>query len=196
MPQLKRRRPRLRLGRESVINATKRNETKIKESKIAFFCLRLFFQIETFQWVMTDISKKTRPRPFPVFAACCSALSPSSLPALRFAPPLEPATGKDIARIWFSEKKMSTLAMLAPGRLFAAARRGPEACQDRSRQQGAGGRPKPVHQYPEFDRMADDLSAAPGREISRSSRRRGRTTESHSVLHSTFEYPRPLTSGP
>jgi hypothetical protein len=34
---------------------------------------------------------------------------------------------KDIARIWFSEKKMSTLATLAFGRLFAAARRGPPA---------------------------------------------------------------------
>jgi hypothetical protein len=53
----------------------------------------------------------------------------------------------------------------------------------------------PVHRHaPEFDRMADDLGAAPGREIPRSSRRCGRTAERHAVLHSTFAHSG-LTSG-
>jgi hypothetical protein len=40
---------------------------------------------------------------------------------------------------------------------------------------------KPVHRHaPECDRMADDLGATPGGEIPRSSRRCGRTAESHS----------------
>jgi hypothetical protein len=34
---------------------------KIKESKIAFFCLRLFFGIEPFQWVAADSSKNFSP---------------------------------------------------------------------------------------------------------------------------------------
>ena len=62
---------------------------------------------------------------------------------------------------------MSTLSTLASGRLFAAARRGPQACRDRRRQQGAEVGQTPVHRDAfELDRMADDLSTAPGRGIS------------------------------
>jgi len=61
-----------------------------------------------------------------------------SLSSLTIARPPDPAMGKDIARIWFSEKKMSTLA----GRLFAVARRGPDARRIRgpSRALTPGGR--------------------------------------------------------
>jgi hypothetical protein len=96
---------------------------------------------------MTDISKKNSAPSLPVLhrvvQPCLHPLSQRS----SFAPPPDPAIGKDIARIWFSEKKMSTLAMSAPGRLFAAARRGPRACRDRSRQQGADGGQKLVHRH-------------------------------------------------
>src|ERR1700693_5254294 len=104
--------------------------------------------------------------------------SPCGLPELGLAQPPDPATGKDIAQIWFSEKEMSTLAALAPGRLSAAARRSPQACRARSRQQGAGGGQKPIIGPPSSIGWRT-TSAPPGREIPRSSRRCGPTAESH-----------------
>ena len=43
------------------IKALKRKQKKINASKIAFFYLRLFFPIETFQWVIADSNKKIWP---------------------------------------------------------------------------------------------------------------------------------------
>jgi hypothetical protein len=42
-------------------SANKRKQMKINVSKIAFFYLRLFFRIGTFQWVTGDSNKKIRP---------------------------------------------------------------------------------------------------------------------------------------
>jgi hypothetical protein len=41
------------------ISASKWKQAKIEESKTAFFCLRLFFVIDTFQWVRGESNKKS-----------------------------------------------------------------------------------------------------------------------------------------
>jgi hypothetical protein len=137
---------------------------------------------------MADISKKNPTRPSRslqrVVQLCRHPLSQRS----RFAPPLDPATGKDIARIWFSEKKMSPLATLAPGPLFSAARRGPQTCRTVAASRArAADRSRSIGTLPSSTGWRT-TSAPPGREISA-------TAESYSVLHSTFAHSRPLTSG-
>jgi hypothetical protein len=79
----------------------------------------LYWRLVAFIFSDRDFSKgygrykQKISRPLSVASAYVSDLSPSSLsslPELSFAQPPDPATGKCIARIFFSEKKMSPFA--------------------------------------------------------------------------------------
>jgi hypothetical protein len=116
------------------------------------------------------------------------------LSSLTFAKPPDPAMGMFIARIWFSERKMSTISTLALSRLFSAPRRAPPASRNFSRQQGASGGRKRVHLHAEFDRRAVNLGTSRQRNPPLISAMWTNRRKS-SVLHSTFADSRPLTSG-
>jgi hypothetical protein len=77
------------------ICASKRKQAKIEESKTAFFCLRLFFVIDTFQWVRGESNKKSSPR----FRLLEETPQASRSPCLRGGVGASSATMKGIARI-------------------------------------------------------------------------------------------------
>jgi hypothetical protein len=88
---------------------------KIKASKIAFFYLRLFFRIETFQGVTADSNKKIPARaahtlPGPSRPNFSILFSPEWAPTRA---PGDIADRKRIAQVQILAKEMSTL--VAPG---------------------------------------------------------------------------------